>query len=188
MASKEVLYGKGIVFLELGRLEEAMEVFSELLLRYPDFEKAWYRKGLILFSVGYYAEALEAFEQAVTENQTKIPEENNQEGSENDKAELDRKIKEESQGQIQGAARAENHEESREKSRGLEDKLNDAETEDAWMKIGLSQLKMGYYEAAFEIFGKLLEIKPEAADLWYVAGLALRGLDQDEQAIAHFHR
>ena len=59
-------------------------------------------------------------------------------------------------------------------------------TEDAWMKIGLSQLKMGYYEAAFEIFGKLLEIKPEAADIWYVAGLALRGLDQDEQAIEFF--
>ena len=50
-------------------LEEALEIFSELLSLYPDFEKAWYRRGLALFSLGKYDEALEAFEQAVRDNQ-----------------------------------------------------------------------------------------------------------------------
>ncbi len=48
--------------------------------------------------------------------------------------------------------------------------------------MGLSQLKMGGYEAALETFEKILEAKPEAADIWYVTGLALRGLDRDQQA------
>ncbi|WP_332882005.1 tetratricopeptide repeat protein [Methanosarcina horonobensis] len=39
-ASKETLYDRGIALLELGRQEEALEVFSELLETYPDFKKS----------------------------------------------------------------------------------------------------------------------------------------------------
>ena len=66
---KRLFIAKGVVLLELGRLEEALEIFSELLSLYPDFEKAWYGRGLVLFSLEKYAEALEAFEQAVLDNQ-----------------------------------------------------------------------------------------------------------------------
>ena len=203
-ASKETLYGKGVVLLKLDRLEEALEAFSDLLSLYPDFDKAWYRRGLILFSFGYYAEALEAFEQAVLGNQKEIPEEMDKEYPEENEAEIQREIEGENQEQIQREIKGENQgktldgikgecqeEIQREKPKEspvLKDKLNDSEIEDAWTKMGLSQLKLGYYEAALETFGRILEAKPEAPNLWYVTGLALRGLDRNQQAIEAFEK
>ena len=69
-----------------------------------------------------------------------------------------------------------------------ESEISDPELEDAWTKIGLAQLKTERYEDAFETFEKVVEKKPTDADVWYLSGLVLRGLDQDEEAVEVLRR
>ena len=55
---------KGTAFFKLGRYEEAIEAFNQVLKIDPRHADAWNRKGVVLKKIGNKVEATDAFAKA----------------------------------------------------------------------------------------------------------------------------
>jgi tetratricopeptide (TPR) repeat protein len=56
---------KGMIFLEDGKYEEALDCFEKVLASNPDDPDIWNKKGVALRSLGRYDEAIESFNKAL---------------------------------------------------------------------------------------------------------------------------
>jgi tetratricopeptide (TPR) repeat protein len=61
----EICFNRGVVLYDLGRLEDALSCFVEILERQPQKSEVWFNLGVILYDLGKLEEAIAAFDRAV---------------------------------------------------------------------------------------------------------------------------
>jgi tetratricopeptide (TPR) repeat protein len=61
-------YNKGATFYNLGKNEEALAAFDQVIAINPQLEAAWYNKGMILYNLGRNEEALETYDKIIAIN------------------------------------------------------------------------------------------------------------------------
>ena len=58
-------FSKGVALGNLGRHEEAVEVFDKAVKLKPDYNDAWFNKGAALENLGRHQEAVDAFDRSI---------------------------------------------------------------------------------------------------------------------------
>lgn len=61
----DLLNYKGLILMDMGRKDEAIDIFDKIIQLHPMYFPAWYNKGVTLKQLKRTKEALEHFEEAI---------------------------------------------------------------------------------------------------------------------------
>jgi len=168
--SEEILktqdyFNKGGALGDLGRHDEALEMFDKAIEINPQFDKAYYNKGLALGNLGRCEEAIEMFDKTIEIN------------PQDAKAYYNK-------GVILG--KLGRHEEAIEM---FDNAIEiDPQNVSAYLNKGSALGDLGRQEEAIAIYDKAIEINPQDADVYYNKGVALGDLGRYKEAIEMFDK
>jgi tetratricopeptide (TPR) repeat protein len=67
-AEIDALFGRGVEQLQLRQLDEAVQTFTRVIARRPDFAEAWNKRATAYFVLGEYQKSLADCDQVMTRN------------------------------------------------------------------------------------------------------------------------
>jgi len=190
----ESLFVEGLALLELGRYEEALKCYEELIKINPNYAEVWYAKGVVLRSLGRNEDAIKCYDEAIKINP------NYAEawvGKGMALANLGRnedalKCYDEAIKINPNYAQAWAHKGFALLKLGIYDdeaikRFDEAIKIDpnyaqAWVGKGSALLKLGRYDEAIKCFDEAIKIDPNYAAAWYGKGIALLNLGRDDEA------
>jgi tetratricopeptide (TPR) repeat protein len=156
---------RGAYLHDLGRYEEAIASYDQLISINPEDHLAWFFRGYSLHNLGRYEEAITNYDRCISINP-----ENHIVWS------------------VQGASL---HDLERyEEAIASYDRFISIDPEDirAWISRGVSLHNLGRYEEAIASYDQAISIKPDEDDAWYNKGLAYFKWGKYVESIASYDR
>jgi len=164
-SSELFLFDVGNGFLELGKFEEAIASYDEVIEFNPDYDAAWNHRGITLYNLGKIEEALASWDKAI-------------EFKPNDYASwYNRGLALSYLGKTEEALAS--------WDKAIEFKPNDYAS---WYKRGNALYNLGKIEEAIASWDKAIEFKQNKETAWYNRGVALIDLGKIEEAIASYDK
>jgi len=156
----EAYFNRGVLFLQLGRFEEAIKDYDRAIQIKPDYADAFNNRGIALQELGQLELAIESYDRSI------------QIKPENFMAYHNQGIVLRELGQLEQAIVCCNN--------AIKIKPNYAE---AYYNRGVAFQELGQLENAIESYSKAIQIKPDYAEVYVSCGIALQELGQLEKAI-----
>ncbi len=156
---------KGVSLAMLGRLEEAICCYDNVIQLAPRNAKSWNNKGLSLFKLGHVNEAIHCFDKAI---------------------ELDPSYKLAWNNKSNPLA----HQGKFEEAIHCIDKAIELDPNFVMFlnSKGAILEKLGHYNEAIPFFDKAIKLDPKDAKAWYNKGVCLDKLDRFEEAIHYYNK
>jgi len=165
VSDAEFWFNQGVTLSELGRYEEALANFDQLISLQPNDYQAWNNRGFVLSELGRHEEALANFDQVIS-------------------IQPDYYHAWFNRGVVLGELGR--HEEALANF----DQLISLQPNDyqVWFKRGVVLGELGRHEEALANFDQVISIQPDYYPAWDNRGAALFKLGRPEEALANFDR
>ena len=161
----EALYNQALSLTALGRLDEAIDRYTDALGLKPDFVEAYYNLGNVLKKKGHIEKAVENYAASI-QLKPDFPEVYNNLGL-----------------CLKALKRCEQAVENYERAIALK-----PDFAEAYNNLGLTLQEQGLWEQAVERFESAIAIKPDHFGAHYNLGFALNAMGQLDRAEGHYRR
>ena len=154
---------RGDELFELGKYEEAISSYDQVIESNPDNYKACFNRGAALYNLGQYAEAIASYDRAIEINPDSYEAWFSRGNVLNDLGKCAEAIAS--------------------YDRAIEINPDDHE---AWSNRGFALGNLGQYAEAIASYDRAIKIKPDFYEVWYDRGIALANLGQYAEAISSY--